>query len=409
MPILDRYILRQIFPPLAFTLLIALLVLLVERMLRVLDSVLGSQGTMQVVFELLAYLVPHYLGLALPMALFLGIYFAFRRLSRESEMDVMLASGKGLHQLLRPVLLAATLLTLFAVLIFNTLQPHSRYAYRSVLSSVQNMSIEALIQPGVFVSNKNTTLMVEEISPDRRQFRRIFIHEEDKQADEAATITAREGLLTETEEDTPPFAQLFNGVRLTSPVDPGEAEGPREPESGEERSDGLLRFEEMQTQLGEDAYDAVQPRGEDEREYTITELWALKDNPPEDIEQSRLLAEMNERLVRIVSILVLPFMAIPLALSNRRSQRSSGVAVGIIALLAFNETLQQGVRMVRREQLEPLVGVWGPLIIFLAGSLIFFLNTAFRVPRYQGIGIVDRVTTAFNTFLEKRRAHRGVS
>lgn len=409
MPIFDRYILRQIFPPLAFTLLIALLVLLVERMLRVLDSVLGSQGTMQVVFELLAYLVPHYLGLALPMALFLGIYFAFRRLSRESEMDAMLASGTGLHQLVRPVLLAAGLMTLIAALLFNTLQPHSRYAYRSVLSSVQNMSIEALIQPGVFVSNENTTLMVEEISPDRRQFRRIFIHEEDKQADEAATITAREGILTDTEDDSPPFAQLFNGVRLTTPVDPTEAEGPREPESGEERSDGLLRFEEMQTQLGEDAYDAVQPRGEDEREYTIPELWALKDSPPEDIERSRLLAEMNERLVRIASVLVLPFMAIPLALSNRRSQRSSGVAVGVVTLLAFNEALQQGVRMVRREQLEPFLGVWGPLIIFFTGSMILFLSTAFRVPRYQGTGVIDWVTTAFGALMEKRRARRSAS
>ncbi|WP_026987495.1 LPS export ABC transporter permease LptF [Fodinicurvata fenggangensis] len=409
MPIFDRYILRQVFPPLAFTLLIALLVLLVERMLRVLDSVLGSQGTMQVVFELLAYLVPHYLGLALPMALFLGIYFAFRRLSRESEMDAILASGTGLHQLMRPVMLAAVLLSLFAVLIFNTLQPHSRYAYRSVLSSVQNMSIEALIQPGVFVSSDNTTLMVEEISPDRRQFRRIFMHEEDKQADEAATITAREGILTESEDDSPPFVQLFNGVRLTTPVEPGKVEGARELESGSERSDGLLRFNEMQTVLGEDAYDAVQPRGEDEREYTIPELWTLKDNPPEGLERSRLLAEMNERLVRIASILVLPFMAVPLALSNRRSQRSSGVAVGVITLLAFNEALQQGVRMVRREQVEPLLGAWGPLLIFLLGSVLLFMDVAFRVPRYQGIGIVDRTTTFVGNLIERRRKRREAS
>lgn len=409
MPIFDRYILRQVFPPLAFTLLIALLVLLVERMLRVLDSVLGSQGTMQVVFELLAYLVPHYLGLALPMALFLGIYFAFRRLSRESEMDAILASGTGLHQLMRPVMLSAVLLSLFAVLIFNTLQPHSRYAYRSVLSSVQNMSIEALIQPGVFVSSDNTTLMVEEISPDRRQFRRIFMHEEDKQADEAATITAREGILTESEDDSPPFVQLFNGVRLTTPVEPGKVEGAREFESGSERSDGLLRFNEMQTVLGEDAYDAVQPRGEDEREYTIPELWNLKDNPPEGLERSRLLAEMNERLVRIASILVLPFMAVPLALSNRRSQRSSGVAVGVITLLAFNEALQQGVRMVRREQVEPLLGAWGPLLIFLLGSLLLFMDVAFRVPRYQGIGIVDRTTTLVGNLIERRRKRREAS
>ena len=73
--IVDIYILRQVIKPLAGAMAIGLLVLLAERMVRLLDTILGKKNSFAVVFELLAYLVPHYLGLAVPAALFLGLLF----------------------------------------------------------------------------------------------------------------------------------------------------------------------------------------------------------------------------------------------------------------------------------------------------------------------------------------------
>jgi lipopolysaccharide export system permease protein len=100
----DRYILSQIFPSLGMTLMVALLILLVERLLRVLDLVLGNSGPLHYVARMLAYLAPHYLGIALPFAFFLAILLTFNRLSRESEFDAFLSAGIGLHQIIRPLL-----------------------------------------------------------------------------------------------------------------------------------------------------------------------------------------------------------------------------------------------------------------------------------------------------------------
>ncbi len=52
---------------------IGLLLLLAERLVRLLDITLGKQNSFGFVFEALAYLVPHYLGLALPAAAFSGV------------------------------------------------------------------------------------------------------------------------------------------------------------------------------------------------------------------------------------------------------------------------------------------------------------------------------------------------
>jgi lipopolysaccharide export system permease protein len=59
---IDLYVLRQTLKPLAIALVVALLVLLIERMLRLLDLVLGMQGPVKL--EIMAYLVPNYISLA---------------------------------------------------------------------------------------------------------------------------------------------------------------------------------------------------------------------------------------------------------------------------------------------------------------------------------------------------------
>jgi lipopolysaccharide export system permease protein len=103
--ILDRYVLREVMKPLGATLAVGLLLLLAERLVRLLDTTLGKQNSFSAVFELLAYLVPHYLGTAVPGALFLGLLFGFNKLSKNQELDAMHAAGVGLHRLLRPVVL----------------------------------------------------------------------------------------------------------------------------------------------------------------------------------------------------------------------------------------------------------------------------------------------------------------
>ena len=80
--IIDRYVLRQVAKPLATAMAIGLLMLLAERLVRLLDTTLGKKNSFGVVFELLAYLVPHYLGTAIPAALFLGLLFGFENFQR---------------------------------------------------------------------------------------------------------------------------------------------------------------------------------------------------------------------------------------------------------------------------------------------------------------------------------------
>lgn len=102
MGLLDRYILRSVATPLTLALCTAAALLLIEHMLRLFDFVLAEQGPVDVVWRMLANLVPHYLSLALPLGAFLGVLLAFRNLSMSSELDAMKSSGASFGRLLRP-------------------------------------------------------------------------------------------------------------------------------------------------------------------------------------------------------------------------------------------------------------------------------------------------------------------
>src|ERR1700679_932800 len=104
MKAIDRYLLRQIIPTLLVTLFIAAVVLAMDRLMRLLDIAVGNGVSTLVVFQMLFNLLPHYISLALPVGLFLGVLLSFRKLSMQSELDAINASGIGMVQLIRPAI-----------------------------------------------------------------------------------------------------------------------------------------------------------------------------------------------------------------------------------------------------------------------------------------------------------------
>jgi len=97
---IDRYLARLILMPLFATLVLAAMLLLLEKMLRLFDFVVTAGGPVNVVWRMLADLLPEYLGLGIPIGLMLGVLLAFRRLALSSELDALRAVGLGYTRLL---------------------------------------------------------------------------------------------------------------------------------------------------------------------------------------------------------------------------------------------------------------------------------------------------------------------
>jgi lipopolysaccharide export system permease protein len=61
----DRYLARLIFVPLVATLVLAAMLLLLDKMLRLFDFVVTEGGPVGIVWQMLANLIPEYLGLGI--------------------------------------------------------------------------------------------------------------------------------------------------------------------------------------------------------------------------------------------------------------------------------------------------------------------------------------------------------
>jgi lipopolysaccharide export system permease protein len=394
MAIYSRYLLAQVARPMITAILVALIALLAERTLRVIDLVVGWRGSLFIVFEMLGYLIPHYMGLALPVAFFLGILLTFSRLSREGELAAIYASGAGLPQLLRPILLASTALAITVALLVSLLQPYARYAYRAATYALTNASFTSLLQDGLFTTLGDTTYMVEKISNDKSQMKGVFLYQGGEQRD-SVTITATQGQTERARPTEPIVLKLQDGLQQLVPhrdaADAGQSSG-----------EVVIRFREFETKLANPEAD-FRPRGEDEREMTLLELWAATGNPPAGVEPWEIESELVGRLVRILSLPVLPLMAIPLAIDRVRGQRSYGLVMGLAMLIAFHQILQVGEALADNNKIPTWLALWVPFGVFTLVSLVMFLRAATRVPDPR-LGIwLDRQFDQLGRLLPRRR------
>jgi lipopolysaccharide export system permease protein len=370
--VLDRYVLRQISTPLIASLAIGLLMLLAERLVRLLDVTLGKKNSFGVVFELLAYLVPHYLGTAVPAALFLGLLFGFNKLSKNHEIDGMMAAGVGLHQLLKPALLLAVIFSLASLGMFGWLQPLTRYAYRSVLFDVKNVDAFYLAEEGVFMQSGSRTFILDKLDRNTNVFEHIFVFDY-KGPGGSETLTASSGTLITVPGQTRPILRLNDGHRLLLDRWPTlQKDGPAVPPS-------VAEFKQTDTPLGKVGKDLFRPRGDDEREMTLPEIYQSLGNPPKNTTQPAMLAELHRRIINVLAMLILPVLAIPFAIGRPRSPRAYRMAIALVLLVAFHEVIEQGALTAKLGNLSPWLSMWLPMALLTVFAIWRFHAVAFRI------------------------------
>lgn len=377
---IDRYVLGELAMRLVVALAIVLISLVIERVLRLFDLVSMKGGPIDLVWQMALMLVPHYLGLALPAGFFVSIFLCMSRFRQDSEFDALLAAGVSPSRFARPFIGAAVILALVSGGVFGYAQPYTRYGYRAVLHMVMNIPWDAQIPEMSFSRVEKDATVTADRTSTSGDLEKVFVHYVDKGAD--ITIAAATGTLSfgplrsyyelhlldaqriEVKPGQPPVVAWFNELNVRRPI-----------------AKVIPPFRE---------------RGNDVRELTIDELIAPRAG---DWTPSEARAEFHARLVRSLSMLFLPFLAIPLALASRRNQRSAGIVLGAVLLLVYHYTMQtlQGVAALGR---VPALSMWVAMAVFAAMSGVLF----WRAQRHPGENPLDPLFVATELGLARLRA-----
>ncbi len=346
----DAWLLRLAVGPLALGLGVVLTAFLLERALRLMAELSGSNGRWAYLSELLLTLSPHYLGLTLPAAWFLALFLVFARLSDGSEIDAMLAAGLSMDRIAAPFVALGGVLAVLSLVLSGWVQPQARYAYRALLHAAATEGWNGRLQGGLFVSPEPRTVMTADSADlGGRKLRRVWIRQE---ADDGERITTarRAGLHAGADREHVVLA-LADGQQVRH-----DAAG---------RPD-VLAFKalEIALPLPASARD-LRPRGEDERELTLPELAGGR-RPASGAPPKRMQAELYGRLARALTPPLLPLLAAPLSLAAKRGGRALSLAAAAAALFGFQHLLQLGQDLGGRGGLPSAVAVGVPLALFAA-------------------------------------------
>ncbi|WP_374410928.1 LPS export ABC transporter permease LptF [Novosphingobium colocasiae] len=390
---IDRYIFRLVLMPMVGIFLLAASLLILDKMLRLFDFVAAEGGPVGVVFRLLANMLPEYASLAIPLGLMLGILLAFRKLATSSELDVMRAVGLSYTRLLRVPLILTVVMAGANLAIVGYLQPLSRYYYEELNYELKSGALGASIKVGEFTTLKDRiALRIDESQDDGRKLIGIFARVADKKG-QVLSISARQGqfLALQGQPDTIIF-RLIDGQIIQD--EPGKVSR-------------VLTFSRHDMPIDLPEVEKFRQRGGKDREYLLPELLRLSWNDAlPKAERVSSLANFNYRMVEVIMMLMLPFLAVALAIPPKRSTSALGVFVSIVMVVAYHKVNEYAQDVATLGRVDPWVALWGPFVIF--GILIawMYYRVAY-VPGGQAIGWLEtasgRLVKRLKSLLRRKR------
>ena len=362
---IDAYVLKQVLTPLLLTLGVSALLLILERMLRLFDMVANQGGPVGVVFRMLGNLIPQYIGMALPLGLVLGILLAFRRLSQSSELEALQAGGQSLWRLMRAPMVLTVLLTMLSLALSGYIQPRSYYAYQSLLFELSSGAFGASIRPGEFNElGGGFTLRIDAAQDGGSKLIGVFGQKERRNG-HITTVTAKEGSFLATPDGTTVLLRLMDGIIID--VEP-DRPAPR-----------VFTFSQHDWPLELPTVAEFRERGGKEREMTLPELWEEGHASTDERESRTYLAAFWERTLRSLTMLIMPFLAVGLAVGAKRQQRQLGLVVAVIMLLVIHKLVEFGAATSALGTTSLWISLGLPIVGFTVLSMFFFYTTAFRV------------------------------
>lgn len=384
---LDRYMARLIAVPLLASLVVAAMLLVLDRMQRLFVFVATEGGPVSVVWRMLANLLPEYLGLGIPIGLMLGILLAFRRLALSSELDILRGVGLSYTRLLKVPYLFAIALAALNLAIVGFVQPHSKYAYERLRFELRSGAIGKAIKIGEFNNlGSDFTVRIEESADEGRRLSGIFVRMQSK-GGRSLAVTAARGQFLATDDPDTILLRLSDGVLVQNA--PG-FETPR-----------ILSFSSHDLPIGLPKIENFRGRGDGDVELSLPELFRAGMAPDtEPLARAKAWSNFNFRVVEVAMMFLLPLAAIAFAIPPKRSTSALGVFLSIVFIVTYHKINQYAESVGALGKVDPFLALWGPFV--LVGGLIgwMYYQTAY-VPGGQPIGALERQFAKALGFLKR--------
>ena len=214
---LDRYVIREILPPLFLSLLIFTFILEIPPVMEYLETLVAKGVPWGTAARIMLTLIPQALGLTIPMSLLVGLLIGLGRMSGDREAVALLACGVSPFRLMRPVLIVAAAAGAVHLWVMIQAIPDANQTFRQLTYDVVSQQVESDVRPQVFFQNfPNRVLYVRDIPKAGGGWKDVMVAETNRPDSTTVVFMADRGrLILDRVKQTVDLA-LEGGVRYST-------------------------------------------------------------------------------------------------------------------------------------------------------------------------------------------------
>jgi LPS export ABC transporter permease LptG len=412
-PVLDRYVVRELISPFLFGGALFTFFLVIDRIYQLTELVITKGVPFYLVLQLLVFMLPSFLAHTLPMALLVAVLLAGGRLAGDLEIIAFKAAGVSTLRLFRPVMAAAVVVSAFTAAITLVINPISNQEFqRQLFRILQARATSGLAERVFNPTFGDVIIYVEDVSASQVALRGLLVSDE-RDNKISRIITAREGRLLTDEANRRITLRLINGAVSEADVLPAAPAVPtmnlkemRPPLSGAASAERyrLTNFSIYDMSLSVDSpLKSAAKNDKPEKDLTLSELEArIVELKKDRYAQAPYLVEWHKRFAFPIAALVFALVAFPLAVRSHRGGRSIALVGSLAILVAYYVVLTSLEGPALRIRVPAWIAIWTPNIIFTLIGVVLLVATT-RELRLPALRLLWRFLAAAGRAIPQRR------
>jgi len=361
--ILDKYIFRELLGPFILGVVVFTFVMIANILIRLMDMFISKGIGAVNTLTLLGLSTVYILVMTIPMSVLLAVLVSFSRLSADSEITAMRASGISIHRMMPSVLVFAGLAYILTSTIYIQILPRSNQKLREMRFELFQTQASIGVKPHVFNTDFNDVVIyVNNVDHTTQSLEGIFIAD-NRNKKQPLVIVAEEGREALLEDTETINLRLINGCTHEIFTD-NQNRYSTTPFTTMDLGLSTLRFETT-TLVKSD------------REMTIPELLeTARERRAKGRSDARQWVEIWKKTSLPFACFVFAVLGVPLGITTRRGGRSAAFATSIGLILVYYIFLTGGTGLAEDGKLSPFIATWAPNLVLGAFAVFLYLRVA---------------------------------
>jgi lipopolysaccharide export system permease protein len=198
---IDRYLLGEVIGPFLGGTVFFIFVFMMFQALRLADFFINRGVGGAMLGKLSALMALSFLPMALPPAFLIAVLMAYGRLSADSELVAMKASGISLVRMAVPPLVISIAMMGVSLLLNSEWVPWGAREFKSTLIKVSNTKVVGTIKQGTFTGFFDLLIFADKVDTKNNRLEKVFIFDE-REAKNPLTVVAQSGEILQVKTGT---------------------------------------------------------------------------------------------------------------------------------------------------------------------------------------------------------------